>query len=259
MKGIHALLVAAGLGVVGMLFNYAYLSKASQKLETVSFIGMNQDVNRGEKLKQEYFVEVAIPVSNVGNLKEYVVLYQDRTTVVNVPVWRTLKKGSLLTRDATEKTPPQSPDLKEGERLEFIPIDVRTTVPSLIVPGAMVSFRVARPEGVPTRAVRGDAGSADPAPKPGDAARTPEMAPAGGSSEVIGPFKVICIGNRLSSAEVMTSYKLPQLQENMLGIRVSKHEGNEVQKYERLCELLQATNSRQVGVTIHSPKDKEGN
>ena len=80
----------------------------------------------------------------VGNLKEYAILYKDLHTVEGEPVCRMLSEGSILKQDDLH-TPPQELNLAKGQKLLWIPVDTRTFVPSLVVPGDMVSFLVWRP------------------------------------------------------------------------------------------------------------------
>ena len=136
----------------------------------------------------------------------------------------------------------------------WIPVDTRTFVPSLVVPGDMVSFLVVRPLG-PTPAVRGR-----PAAPDGNAAddkeETEEKGRPAGSIETIGPFKILAVGNRLGTSEVMRAAKLSQLQENVLTVRVSNRVPGERQRAERLYALLQATNFQKAGVLLHPRKDR---
>ena len=55
MKGVQALIVAAGLGIVAAILNFLYLFPASQEHEPVYFIAVKQGrtINRGERLKTE--------------------------------------------------------------------------------------------------------------------------------------------------------------------------------------------------------------
>jgi len=75
---------------------------------------------------------------------------------------------------------------------------------------------------------------------------------------VIGKFKVLAIGNRLSSVEVHRAYQLPQGQENILTISVRLEGGRLEPKAERLWKMLELTNFRQVGVILHS-REASGN
>ncbi|MBU4398900.1 MAG: hypothetical protein KKE86_06135 [Planctomycetes bacterium] len=245
MKGIQGLILAIGLGVAGALFNWAYLAGRSSREEMVAFVGIkgNVTVNRGEMLRDDDLVPVRIPLRLVGNLKDFAMLYGDKGTVIGQRVCRNMTGECLLLRDDLT-TPPQKLDLEEGESVMWIPVDTRAFVPSLVKPGDMVSFLVSRPS-LPTPAVpgrpRGPADDGDDSPS--------------GPIETIGPFKILALGNRLGSSEVMRAAKVPQLQESVLAIRVSDHVAGERRMAEKLWSLLQAANFRNVGVTLHNRKD----
>ena len=234
MKGIQGLIVAIGLGVAGALFNWAYLASRSSQDAIVSFVGIKegQTIHRGEVLRDEHLVELSLPERWVGNLKDFAVLCNARDTVVGRPVWRTLSGECLLLNDDL-KTPPDSLKLDEGEQLMWIPVEGRAFVPSLISPGDEVMFLVPRL----TLATPG---------KPSN--KTP------GSTSEVGPFRVRALGNRLGSAQVWAAAKIPQLQENVIGIGVK---GEEKQKAVALWDILQATNFRQVGVEKLGPTAKK--
>ncbi len=245
MKGIQGLILAIGLGVAGALFNWAYLAGKSSQETMVSFVGIkgNTTVNHGEILRDEDLVPVRIPLRLVGNLNNFAVRYDGKGSVVGQRVSRNMTGECLLLREDL-KTPPQKLDLEEGEDVWWIPVDTRAFVPSLVKPGDMVSFLIGRPSR-PTRAVPGRPRSPAEA---GDDSSTGPIKP-------IGPFKILALGNRLGSSDVMRAARTPQLQENVLAIRVSDHVAGERRMAEELWRLLQATNFRNVGVTLHNRKN----
>ena len=260
MKGIQSLIVAAGLGVVGAILNYAYLHTESQKLNLVYFIGVKPGttISAGERLKADSLERVGIPAQNVGNLQEYAILYKDLNTLEGEPVWRMIPEGSLLLRDDLH-TPPQELNLAKGQKLLWIPVDTRTFVPSLVVPGDMVSFLVSAPTRAAARPAAAPHSDADggAAATPGDNANpTPEAAPAvPGSVRRIGPFRVVSLGNRLGRPEVMRAVRIPQVQENVMGISVGvKANGDLQDDAQTLWNLLIATNFRAVGVMLDEQK-----
>ena len=57
---------------------------------------------------------------------------------------------------------------------------------------------------------------------PEDNEESEEKGKSAGPIETIGPFKILALGNRLGSPEVMRAAKMPQLQENVLAIRDAK-------------------------------------
>ncbi len=243
MKGIQGLIVAGVLGIAAALLNWAYLHSRTSEEEMVAFVGIKEGktINRGDALHEDDLVPLRIPARWVGNLKDFAVPYAAKQTVVGQPVWRTLA-GECLLLGEDLKTPPQELKLDEGESVMWIPVDTRAFVPSLVVPGDMVSFLVARPV-VPTP-IRSGAESSTPSND--NASASPV--------ETIGPFKILALGNRLGNPEVMRAAKMPQLQESVLAIRVSNHVAGERERAEKLWSLLQATNFRQVGVTLHNRK-----
>jgi hypothetical protein len=252
MKHTYGLLLALGLGVAGALFNFAYLMGKSQEVRKVEFIGVAPDmvVDRGERLTEEMLVPVGIPAAATGNLEEFAIRYGDKLTVVGMPVWRELTGGSLLLREYL-KTPPQElklgedPATKATEAATWVPVDTRTFVPSLVVPGDRVSFIVSDLTAL--------AAPTEPQ-EPGTFAPRPAQ-PAAGTPDLVGPFKVLSLGNRLGSAEVMRAAKVPQMQENVMTISVKLEDGALEPKAEKLMRYLQATRFRGVGVLLH-PRDK---
>lgn len=244
MRGIKGLIIAIGLGIAGAALNFAYLQSKASKEEKIAFVGVRAErtVNRGQVLTDEDIVPVYIPKAWVGNLDTLGVLYESKTSVVGQKALRNLNGERLLLRDDFG-TPPPELSLEPGEELRWIPVDTRAFVPSLVAPGDKVSFLVTRPVG-PTPVARG----MTPRPNPDEAANV-------SMSETIGPFTILALGNRLSSAKVWGADKKSQLQENVLGIRVKK-DGNERQLADKLWQQLEATNFHQVGVVLHSRKQE---
>jgi hypothetical protein len=245
MKGIRGLIIAVGLGIAAALCNWSYLANQASQEKTVDFLGIKEGktVNRGEALRDEDLVRLQIPSRWVGNLKDLAVAYDAAKSVVGQPVWRTMTGECMVLREDL-KTPPEELKLEEGETALWIPVDTRTFVPSLVKPGDKVSFWIARPSG-PTLAVRGGP-TRTPSGESGEAAEEP--------FEVIGEFTILALGNRLGRADVMRAAKTPQFQENVLSIRVSDNVAGEKARAKKLLTMLQATNFRMVGVTLHSRK-----
>ena len=243
MKSIHGLIIAVGLGIAGALFNWAYLSSKASQEEMLAFVGIKggKTVNRGESLRDEDLVQVRIPRRLAGNLPDFAVSYADKGTVIGRKVNRHMTGERLLLRDDLT-TPLEELELEDGESIMWIPVDTRAFVPSLVKPGDRVSFLINR-SAMPT-----------PAAPVRPRGETPDAAPSG-PVETIGPFVILALGNRLSSAEIMRAGKMQQMQENVLAIRVSDHVAGERQRAETLWSLLQATNFRNVGVKLHNRKE----
>lgn len=239
MKGLQGLAIAIVLGLAAAVLNWFYLVRQSQQVEMVAFIGIHPDqyVERGERLRSEHLAPVRIPKNAVANLQEFAVPDSARGAVIGQAVARPLEGSRLLLRDDLD-TPPPALTLGEDERIMWIPVDSRSYVPSLVTPGDMVTFKVARTG--PT-----------PAGNPIDPEVGRPPAPAG-PVERIGPFKVLSVGNRLASAEVMQAARIPQMQENVLGISITP----EVEaRADRLWAMVQASDFRSIGLEKHGERN----
>ena len=238
MKNHLGLIVAVVLGVIGATLNFLYLTNKAKNFEKVAFLGIGKEVSiqRGETFRKDHFVAVEIPKINVGRLTERVALYTDRDAVVGMKANQNYYGGELvLTEDL--RTPPAELALQENERAMWVPVDTRTFVPSLVKPGDLVSFLV--PKGVV------------PISRPAENGEEPPPPPSLGDSELVGPFKVLSVGNRLGSAEVFKAAGMPLQQENVLTISVHA-EGNQLDPMaKKLWDLLQAGGFRQAGVLLH--------
>lgn len=272
MKGIRGLILAIVAGLVGAMCNWFYLANRSREVESVAFIGIKSDVtiNSGDKLTAEQLEPVPIPRQWVGNLDRYAYLYSDLRSVEGMAISRT-QTGPALLLQQDLKTPPlrlrlnpsTSPDSQET--VMWVPIDNRSFVPALVTPGEdLVSFLFSTGQPGPTLApAEGGSGGEKPA---GAEQRGPgELAPVAaaplprpiGAPEIIGPFKVLALGNRLGSLEVMRAAKQAPMQENVMAILVRLEQGKLEPRAARLWSLLEATNFRQVGVIKHAPQTVE--
>lgn len=251
MKSIYGLGVALALGLAGALFNYVYLTSKLKDIEKVAFIGIPSDVviQRGEKIREEHLCRIEVPAAWVGTLADVADRWELRNTVVvNKPVTRTLAGPRILLRDDYRPAPEEVLVLGEGEKARFVAVDTRTFVPSLVSPGDRVSFIVPRLPGPQV---------ARTVPPPQHSESENELEPIApvqprttGPDDVIGPFVVLAVGNRLASTEVWRANRIPQTQENVLTIRVSKNVPGEVQRADELFRRLQAIEFRPVGIEI---------
>jgi len=250
MKGVHGFLLAIALGVAGALFNYAYLASKLPDVEMVGFVGIESDaeVARGERLLKEHLMEVEIPRAHVGNLADVAVPYSSVNSVIGSRVWRPLPGGSLLL-DEDLDTPPAELKLGPDEGIIWIPVDTRSTVPSLIVPGDRVSFLIARSR-IATPTLADDPESDEPQP-------IPESRGPAGPIETVGPFTVLSLGNRLGSLEVLRAARMPLTQEHVVGIRVDLDQKRELMAdAQHLVELLNASGNRPVGIMLHGRPER---
>ena len=258
MKGFNGLILGLGIGVAAALFNWAYVTRATGSVETVAFFGIARDrnVEAGQILADEDLVPVPLPAAMARRLKGFAFVYpDDRATVVGMRTPRPVPGGSILLVDDLRPPPPKlvfggQPAGNEEEIAMFIPIDTRTIVTSLLEPGDTVSFIIS----AATPAETAVSGETEPPNAPQGLLPPPagaQAAPAG-SPRIVGKFKLLAIGNRLSNLDIHRAYQLPQSQENVLTISVRLVGGRLEPKAEQLWNLLEATNFRQVGVILHS-------
>lgn len=261
MKGIRGLIIAIGLGIAGALCNYVYLSNKSRDMKTVYFIGIKPDrpLRAGDRLTKEHLERVPVPVAWAGSLKKYAVLYEDIDTVPDQHALRDIDGGTLLLYDDL-KTP--GGNLWSGgtptanDRAWGIPVDTRQFPPSLIEPGAKVSF-LASTRGVnsPTPATHDLL--LDESPEAVGATEVGSDTTPAPPSDIIGPFTVLAMGNRLGSAEVMQASRVRQVQENVMIIRVRvQTDGTLEPLAQKLRELLERTGGRPLGYLLHPPAEE---
>ncbi len=157
MKSIQGLVLAIGLGIAGMIFNWMYLNGGPPRDATVAFLGVKegQSVNHGAILREEQITRYTLPAAWAGNLANIAVQYKDAPTVVGQRVWRNLTGPCLLMTDDLT-TPSEELKLDADESVIWIPVDNRTFVSSLLKPGDVVSFMI--PHITPTPAMRGGPG-----------------------------------------------------------------------------------------------------
>jgi hypothetical protein len=261
MKGIYGLGIAVALGLAGALFNFAYLNVKSRDVDKVYFIGIKPDVTvtQGERLQAEHLEPVGIPKGWVGGLTDFgVKYYEAKDAVIGTPVWRTISGPRLLLDEDLKAPPPQEVKLAEDELAWGIAVDARQFVTSLIVPGDYVSFLVPRSRlGLPTPAQPVPAEDRDD-PVPADSAASadpPGRQTPASPTEMIGPFRVLAVGNRLGTAEVQRANRIPQMQENVMTIAVKVDARGELEpKAQKLANLLQVTDYRGVQILKHPKK-----
>jgi len=257
MKGIQGIIVAVFLGLFGLALNWLYLSSKTKGIASVSFVGIRDGalIRPGEVIKKSDLVPVSVPSNHVGDLEDFVYLWEDLGTVAGTTATRQLRGGELYFRKAY-KTPSEAvswyPDVsRKQQRLMWVSIDDKSFVPSLVDPGDKIWFVVPSSAArIPTSALA-DGGAAD----------TIQLRP----NEQIGPFRVGSLGNRLGSARVMRASGVSTTQEGRVGIVVkmevktdeggAKNESFDA-KTLKLRALIERTNSRGIGV-LWDPKESD--
>jgi len=256
MKNVYALAIAGTLGALGLLCNFAYLNMKTRDIKKIEFIGIaphdsagrERRIAPGQKLRDEDLVPVEVPALWAGNLDQFAYLYSGKQGVLGQAPWRELRGGRLLLRSDMD-TPPERPELAEDEVMLFVPVDMRRFVPALAVPGNLVSFTVSQAIApVPTPAVGEQPGESP------DAFETPTNDPAVAvpdAVDIIGPFRVVSLGNRLGSAKVWRGARAPQVQENVLTVAAKMIGGKLEPKAQKLVAILESSGYRGVGVILH--------
>jgi hypothetical protein len=75
-------------------------------------------------------------------------------------------------------------------------------------------------------------------------------------AELIGPFEVLALGNRLGKIDVLNASRQAQVQENVVTIRVKMIGGELDAAAQRLLQALEASNFQEVGVLLR-PRTKQ--
>ena len=247
MNGKIALPIAAGLALAGAALNWFYLQTKAEQLEKIEFlcVAPGATIRPGDRFTDDKLAPLAIPRNNVGEtLAKEAILYNDRQAVIGMHAVRLHPEREIILRQDLKTPPPTLGLAKENERAIWIPVDTRTFVPSLVNPGDLVSFLVS---GVPTLAV-----PRDPSEGNDDEFGGPQPPPVvPGNAELIGPFRVLSLGNRLGTADVLKASGMPQMQENVMTVSVTVEGGQLDPKAAKLWKLLQTSGFRQVGVVLH--------
>jgi hypothetical protein len=246
MKGVPGLLIAIALGIVGAICNMLYLAQKGQELERVDFIGIDdgQKINPGDKFQETQFRKISIPRNALGNLEKSACQWSELQTVVGMAATKSYSPGEIVLRQHL-RTPPET-DVKRllapDERVLWIPVDTRTFVASLVNAGDQVSFIV--PQFVRTGPVPVDSND-----------RSTETRSGSAETRMIGPFRILALGNRLGSQEVLRAAGMTPSQENVMAVAV-KVVGKELDATgQELSDLLRKTNFQQVQVLLHPVED----
>ncbi len=250
-----ALLVAAVLGILGAAVNWVYLDGKSKQLEKIEFLSVAPGVTMlpGDRFIETKLAALAIPKDNVSKeLFLQAVRWTDRQTVIGMTAAYTFDGGEIILRQRLKTPPPTMELTREDERGLPIPVDTRSFVPSLVNPGDIVSFLITTGGPPPPPP---DADNDGNSPTPAQSVVRPS-ATATQRMETIGPFRVLSIGNRLGSADVLKSSGSSQFQENVMTIAV-KMQGDQLEpRATRLLGLLQSGGTRQAGVLLHPRTNK---
>jgi hypothetical protein len=95
---------------------------------------------------------------------------------------------------------------------------------------------------------------AEPKGAPAPAAPRPASRDA---VDLCGPFKVLAIGNRLGTQDVMRAAKITQTQENVMTIAVKIENGKMEPEAARLMRILEQAGSKSLGYLLHPRSEKQ--
>ena len=262
MKGVQGILLSIGLGLAGAICNWMYLERLAGKEARVSFIGVRADVqiNVGDTLREDQLVRIDIPRSAVGNLEMSAPQWKDLGLVKGWPTNRSFRGGELVLQQDIRT--PGSKDLNEkigkNEVALWIPVDMRTFNSARVNPDDEVSFilpKVGGPMMVhPAPPAAGEEGDAqDGNPNANVNANT--KANITGNSDIVGPFRILEIGNRTGRPEVQRASGVRQTVDSSITIVAKLENGHLDAKTERVTEYMRSTKSQGLQVILH-PKNR---
>lgn len=246
MKGVPGIVLALGLGLGGALLSWFYLERLAGREARVGFIGIRSNVqlNAGEAISADHIVRVDVPRSGVGNLEQVAPLWDYQSTVVGQTSNRSYRGGELVLYQDI-RTPGQR-DLNEklgpDEVAIWLPVDPRTFNASRVNPDDDVSFLIPRLPG-------GSMGSLSPIPE-----TDPVQPLTGIGSDIIGPFRILEIGNRTGRTDVFRAAGNRGGNETSITIVAKLVNGRLEAKAERITEYLRTTRSQGLQVMLHSKK-----
>jgi hypothetical protein len=251
-----ALAVAAALGLLGAAVNWIYLDTKAKQLDKVEFLSVAPTslLLPGDRFTEDKLAPLAIPKANVSQqLSKQAILWSDRKTVIGMTAVYPFDSEEIILRQRLKTPPPTMELTRDDERGMPVPVDTRSFVPALVNPGDIVSFLVT--VGGPPPPPPNQEGSDGGEPTPAQSIVRPAIA-GGQHVETIGPFRVLSIGNRLGSVDVLKASGSSQFQENVMTIAV-KMQGDQLEpKAIKLLTLLQSGASRQAGVLLHPRTNK---
>lgn len=242
MKGVQGLLLSLGLGLAGAICNWMYLERLAGKENRVSFIAIKADyqINIGDTLREDQLVKIDIPQSAVGNLDQVAPRWKDLSLVVGATSTRSYRGGELVLQQDIRT--PGAKDLNEkigkNEVAIWIPIDMRTFNSSRVNPNDEVSFvlpRVGGPTQLPV-------------------AENVQTPPTNSNSEIVGPFRILEIGNRTGRPEVQRAAGARQSIDSSITVVAKLENGRLDAKSERITEYMRSTKSQGLQVILH-PKN----
>jgi len=238
MRGLPGLLIAVGLGIVGAICNWYYLSRQAAQMEKVAFVALNGDaqLNLGDRFADDHFMQVQLPSNNLGNLQEVGILWRDKASVIGLAATKAYRGNEILLWQDLQ-TPSDrdfSELLAENEVARWVPVDGSSFIPERVSPGNLISFLFNQAVGSPT---------------PGNS-NNPTLQTAG--STIIGPFRILSLGARTGDRNQRQAYtRSSSGKETLIGISFKVTEGALDPEAEKLFQIL-GNNAAPPSVILHS-------
>ena len=240
MKGVPGLLIALGLGIAGAVCNWFYMSQKARQLDEVQFIGFETNVKAGDVFQGHNFKKVPIPQMNAIRLKDVAPLASDSATVIGTVAYRDFQQGEILLFQDL-KAPPGNDlkrDLGPNDEVIWVTVDARGFVPQFLQGGDEVSFIVPRVGAPPAQGTN--------------------VTSVPSTTEVIGPFYVLALGDLRGSFDRSRAVGSSQTLENVLAIRVTRTGPGQFEpKAQELLDRLRLSNNQALGIVMHSGKKPE--
>lgn len=227
MKGSYGLIVAVVVGVLGVALNWIYLQNKTRDVEKVSFLGLREDVTiqPGQSFKESDLEAVPIAKMHAGNLHEYAHLYADKPTVVGYSPTRVYEGGQLILR-ADLRTPPADIAFTSKDQRMITVDNLRGFQSSLYKPGDRIDFIV---------------------PVMGTRAATSKE-----NFEVLGPFTIAHIGERLGSPDAARASRMRSANERSVGVFATWEGEEHDAQTKKLLSLLTPGLDQNFRISMHS-------
>ncbi|MCE9555227.1 MAG: hypothetical protein K8T91_17900 [Planctomycetes bacterium] len=228
MKGVQGLVIAIVLGLIGGVVNWKYLSDQSKQKGLVKFIAVRPDksIKQGQQFKAEDLAEVVIPEKHAKTLLR--VAYTEKSYVVGSKATQDYGGDDIILRQELKTVSRGELPLEKNEVAVWVPVDTKRFVSTQVIPGqTQVMFRLPR------------------------VGPTPVGSTAENSTELIGPFDVLSVGNRRGEIDTMRSESVRPMQENVLTIRGKLVAGKQLDPLtSRVTNYLDKTNNRPLDVLL---------
>ena len=245
MKGAQGIMIAVALGVVGFVCNWLYLNGQASGDQMVHFVGVATDarVNQGDVFQEEHLTRIPVPEKYKGELAKVAYRWSDRRLVIGQKAARTMAADGTELVLHPDLTTPAAQDINEtiaeDERVMWLPVDSRTFLPQHVDPGDQVSFRI---------------------PEFGDSTATRNR-PTAGSGQIIGPFRILALGNRKGRRSVRQAAGLSSGAENTIAIavKVVQPDGKLEARAETLAGIVAVNNFQGVQVLLHKRVSDKNN